>query len=219
VCARRVFVGSGNASGTSRLRKIEAVVETTDANVVRRLRAFGESLIFAATELTDPMLKELARHEPLRPRPDSTKRPAMPITVPGGLEMLRIMPQEYATASTRQERAALEARPSASAAVRRHGTRARLIDRYDDSWPRVARWRDGDWWMEDTEGYVYSPAFIVSRHRVGNAAMFWSARPSAKVSRRPWNEVAGILRSHDIPTGSKTILGANVIAELLALFA
>jgi hypothetical protein len=61
VTARRLFIGSANASAHSRDHLIEAVLETTDQSAVRESKDFILGLATDLNEVTAPQLDELDR--------------------------------------------------------------------------------------------------------------------------------------------------------------
>ena len=174
VLPRRAFVGSANASRNSSERLFEAVIETTDTDEIRDLRAFVNDLCVKPIDL-----KELTRLKPLipkRPRPSPVARDLLEL--PENLDRLEVLSLSKYKWSASEVRAwELGDKKARKEAKRRYsGFRVNevSVDKPLD---------EGLWVVQVVDGRALSPGVVVDASSYRNAHVVWLARPN-KVAKR-----------------------------------
>src|SRR4051794_6819885 len=85
--------------------------------------------------------------------------PARWHALPSSVESLRLVHFEITVPSRRLEREGARTRASARSPASRRGSGTQLEDLYFESWPLVARWRDGDWIVPIVGDTAYTPSY------------------------------------------------------------
>ena len=174
VLPRRAFVGSANASRNSSERLFEAVIETTDTDEIRDLRAFVNDLCVKPIDL-----KELTRLKPLipkRPRPSPVARDLLEL--PENLDRLEVLSLSKYKWSASEVRAwELGDKKARKEAKRRYsGFRVNEVS-VDEPLD------EGLWVVQVVDGRALSPGVVVDASSYRNAHVVWLARPNEVAKR------------------------------------
>jgi hypothetical protein len=175
VLPRRAFVGSANASRNSSERLFEAVIETTDTDEIRDLRAFVNNLCVKPIDLTE--LERLKKFVPKRPRTSPVTRDLLKL--PENLDRLEVLSLtrkiDWSISETKAwERGNEEARRKPK----------RRYSGFQIGYVSVNEPLDEDLWVvQVVDGRALSPGVVVYASSYRNAHVVWLARPNAVAKR------------------------------------
>ncbi|SVC38083.1 uncharacterized protein METZ01_LOCUS290937 [marine metagenome] len=207
VLPRRAFVGSANASRNSSERLFEAVIETTDTDEIRDLRAFVNDLCVKPIDL-----KELTRLKPLipkRPRPSPVARDLLEL--PENLDRLEVLSLSKYKWSASEVRAwELGDKKARKEAKRRYsGFRVNEVS-VDEPLD------EGLWVVQVVDGRALSPGVVVYASSYRNAHVVWLARPN-EVAKRSFTSTERA--THGIPDpATYTLINGPEAQRIVDLF-
>ena len=174
VLPKRAFVGSANASRNSSERLFEAVIETTDTDEIRDLRAFVNNLCVKPIDLTE--LERLEKFVPKRPRPSPVARDLLELPEDlDRLEVLSLTKDDWSISETEAwKRGDKEARKKPK---RRYS--GFQVDNVSVDEPL----EEDLWVVQVVDGRALSPGVVVYASSYCNAHVVWLARPNEVAKR------------------------------------
>ena len=174
VLPRRAFVGSANASRNSSERLFEAVIETTDTDEIRDLRAFVDDLCVKPIDLTE--LERLKKFVPKRPRPSPVARDLLELPEDlDRLEVLSLTKDDWSISETEAwKRGDKEARKKPKRRYSGFQVENVSVDEPLD---------EGLWVVQVVDGRALSPGVVVYASSYRNAHVVWLARPNEVAKR------------------------------------
>lgn len=174
VLPRRAFVGSANASRNSSERLFEAVIETTDTDEIRDLRAFVDDLCVKPIDLTE--LKRLKKFIPKRHRPSPVARDLLELPEDlDRLEVLSLTKDGWSISETEAwTRGDKEARKKPK---RRYS--GFQVDNVSVDEPL----EEDLWVVQVVDGRALSPGVVVYASSYRDAHVVWLARPNEVAKR------------------------------------
>ena len=185
VFSKRAFVGSANVSTRSKDVLYEAVVETTDQNIVDSSLRFVTNLAgeFSRLNLEDiRRLKRIAIDRTPPPPPPPPKRFVLPKQVP----VLRLMPVYFGIHPPQVAGEIKKTRTSVRAHFFEGGTDAGIkAENWEREWWRYIE--PGIWYIGVSKnGRMYTPQQMIKLSKVSkNQGILWLAQPlSAKKSAK-----------------------------------
>ena len=208
VLPRRAFVGSANASRNSSERLFEAVIETTDTDEIRDLRAFVNDLCVKPIDLTD--LERLKKFVPKRPRPSPVARDLLEL--PEDLDRLEVLSlttkDDWTTSEKRAEELGDEI--ARKKAKRRYsGFRVTDVSVHEPL-------DEGLWVVQVVDGRALSPGVVVYASSYRNAHVVWLARPN-EVAKRSFTSTERA--THGIPDpATYTLIDGPEAQRIVDLF-
>lgn len=219
---RRAFIGSANASGTSRDKKIEAVIETTDPTAVREARAFVEGLATDVNRLSRARLRDLSTIIPRRSGQGSVRRAvpaALPTSPPATIRVAYYSIEQLSDTQLREiDRTRRGARRRALADGKPSGFDSFVVP---TEW-EARRWHEGDWVIQSDEETASAPGWVVARHFVGrgSSAIAWIAQPQARRDRVPQEHLERTLRRFGVrdPLAERRYTDRALVQALWRLF-
>ena len=208
VLPKRAFVGSANASRNSSERLFEAVIETTDTDEIRDLRAFVDNLCVKPIDL-----KELTRLEDMKPTWDGTAPKAKELLeLPEDLDRLAVLSlttkYDWSISETKAfERDDKKARRKPKR--RYSGFRVKAMSVYEPL--------DEDLWaVEVLDGRALSPGVVVHASSYRNAHVVWLARPN-NITKRSFTSTERV--AHGIPDpATYTLIDGPEAQRIVDLF-
>lgn len=169
VLPRRAFVGSANASKNSSERLFEAVIETTDTDEIRDLRAFVDDLCVKPVDPTE--LERLRKFIPKRPIPSPIARDLLELPEDlDRLEVLSLTDGAWTASETEAwERGDKKARRKPKRRYSGFRVQAVSVNEPLD---------EGSWVVQVVDGRALSPGVVVYASSFRNAHVVWLARPN-----------------------------------------
>lgn len=173
---RRLFVGSANASGNSRNRLDEAIIETTNRDTIVQAQQFTFDLIQPYERLSAADLAELSTIKVAK-RPASPERISSPTTVPAQVPRMWIAVVGN-KAWTKTSDAVYESeRRRVGRQARRSGQA--MIAAIEWTASEAVQLRPDDWIVHILGGRMYAPARVVKvSPSTTKYSLVWIATPS-----------------------------------------
>jgi len=177
VLPRRAFVGSANASASSR-DKVEAVIETTDTAQVRDLRSWvlGGSL---SRRVAAAECHRLAEMMPKRTPSSSRATKVADLPPPGraGRLLLVDITEKEGDWTVSAEEAAARSTDFVEGERRHFRGQGLQIDFFEAGEPGGRQIEDGDWVVQVIDGRAHSPGQVFHQARFRRAQVVYLARP------------------------------------------
>lgn len=183
VFPKKSFVGSANASSRSKEVLLEAVVETTDAAVVRASQRFVQRHAKAISRLNQEDIKRIRKIRVKRPEPPPPPPPLPLLMIPKEVPILKLVPIEFAEWSTAVEQEIRQRKKSIRANFFDGGSSADIMaeEWHSDWW---SEYRPGMWCAGVTKsGRIYAPKRVIKLSKVTkNSGILWLAVPKKRKS-------------------------------------
>jgi hypothetical protein len=219
VTARRLFIGSANASAHSRDHLIEAVLETTDQSAVRESKDFILGLATDLNEVTAPQLDELDRI-PVRRRGPATAKHRPPASVPGQVDRLWLFPYHRGAWSAKSQAAFDGSQRTVRRQAQVLGSRVRL-DAIETDRNMSRRVRPGDWMIQvdSGTGRATPPGQVIQVTPIARAqVLLWIARPAEGARTASASALKAALAGGTYPPEAPHLLRSGRARRVLGVF-